>query len=598
MKKFSKKLINVASLALALTLTLSACNNAGETDSSDENTGSTTVEGEDNTGEGAGEEEETLDPVDLGDLEVTADPAQNVPNTNPDLPLTDEEVTYNVMITYSLGTREPNDMALYQERVADTGVNLDFDWVLQSVAEERVSTTLASGNLPDMFVDLINADQIASYGDETGQFLEITDYATDANIMPNLAWIFEQEPMVLKASRTTEGNLYGVPAPNYYSQWPGDGRYIRTSQVINKTWLDELGLEIPTTTDEFVEVLTAFRDGDPNGNGEADEIPYSFWYGSGWAENFDSTIFGPFGLIGPGTHRSIEDGEVKYSIQRDGYIEAIQYANQLWSEGLIDEEAFTHDQARFTAKGQSETPVYGVVNGWTGADEVGDRVAMEAGGQYEYVPFAPLAGPDGTQLWRNEYSGLGANRAVFSEDVENPELLMRYMDYLYTPDQSIQEVYGMFEHQTQKAEDGVWAKVDAPEGWNVEEWLRDTTTRRMPSYISSNMAENIINTFDEDGNPLTKSSEMKYQFSDVYADYAQDLSEVIPPARYTQEELDIMARLRPQVENAITEQEVRWITGQGDIETEYDDFIASLEALQMNEVLAQYQAAVDRWNAE
>lgn len=47
--------------------------------------------------------------------------------------------------------------------------------------------------------------------------------------------------------------------------------------MINKVWLDKLGLEVPTTLAELKEVLIAFRDGDPNGNGIQDEIPMDMY---------------------------------------------------------------------------------------------------------------------------------------------------------------------------------------------------------------------------------------------------------------------------------------------------------------------------------
>lgn len=43
--------------------------------------------------------------------------------------------------------------------------------------------------------------------------------------------------------------------------------------MINKSWLEKLGLEVPKTWDDLTKVLTAFKNDDPNGNGEADEIP-------------------------------------------------------------------------------------------------------------------------------------------------------------------------------------------------------------------------------------------------------------------------------------------------------------------------------------
>lgn len=58
---------------------------------------------------------------------------------------------------------------------------------------------------------------------------------------------------------------------------------------INRKWLDTLGLSMPQTTDELYAVLEKFRDGDPNGNGLGDEIPFS-------TPGLDPAMFGPWGL--------------------------------------------------------------------------------------------------------------------------------------------------------------------------------------------------------------------------------------------------------------------------------------------------------------
>lgn len=592
MKKF--KLSKLASLLLASALTLTACNN-GQTSGSSSDSGSgngtdkTTVE---STTESTTEATEEVDLSEYEDLESTFDPEQNVPNRDVKLPLTNEPVTYTAMISYALGVNEPSDMALYKKRAEETGVNIDFDWVLDSAKAERLATTLASGDLPDIFVNMdISMDQLGSYGDDAGLFLDITDYAKNESLMPNLKWIFEQHPEAYSASTSYAGKLYGVPRINNYSVWPGDGAYIRDTQIINAKWLDQLGLDMPETIDDFVEVLTAFKNDDPNGNGEQDEIPLSFNYNSTWTGSPESTLFGPFGFIGNGAKLNIVDGQVIYGIQHENYVQAIQYINKLWSNGLIDPEAFTHDGDRYVAKGQSETPVYGVAIEWTGTEVVGDRVAIEMDDTHEYVPLPPLQGSNGERLWRNELSGLSRNKAIFSADVENPELLMRYFDYLYTPENSIQETYGMFGRQAYQIKEGLWVDAPVPEDWNVEEWLRETTTREMPYYVGSNMAENKYNSKGEG-----KEGNFKYQLSSVFAPYAQDLENVYTGyENRTPEETEIVDRLEPQIKNAIIEQEVKWIMGDGDVAAEYDAFIKSLEELGLSELLQQYQGARDRY---
>lgn len=594
MKKF--KLSKLASILLVSVLTLSACNNSSATkdpsDSGKETGKETGQETTEATTDSIELEEEDLSIYD--DVESTFDPKKNVPNINVGLPLTDEPVKYTAMISYALGVKDPNEMALYQERAKETGVNIEYDWVLESAKAERLATTLASGDLPDVFVNMgISMDQLGTYGDTAGLFMDITDYAKDESIMPNLKWIFEQHPEALAASVSYAGKLYGVPRINNFSVWPGNGIHIRDTQVINAKWLDKLGLDMPETIDDFVEVLTAFKNQDPNGNGEQDEIPLSFNYNSTWTGSPESTLFGPFGFIGNGTKLNIVEGDVIYGIQHNNYVEAIQYINKLWSNGLIDAEAFTHENERYIGKGQSETPVYGVAIEWTGTEVVGDRVALELDEKNEYVPLPPLKGPNGERLWRNELSGLARNKAIFSAKAENPELLMKYFDYLYTPDNSIQETYGMFDRQTYKVKEGLWAASQLPKDWTWEEWLRESSTREMPYYVGSNMAENKYNEKGEG-----KEGNFKYKLSSIFAPYAQDLKDVYTGyENRTPEESEIIDRLEPQIKNAIIEQEVKWIMGEGDVTAEYDAFINSLESLGLSEVLKQYQATRDRYTS-
>ncbi|MBO7746356.1 extracellular solute-binding protein [Paenibacillus sp. MWE-103] len=510
------------------------------------------------------------------------------------LPIVKEPVDYSMMISYTLGKRDPNDMALYKERDEKTGVRISYDYVLATAVNERKATALASDDMPDMIANILTNDDISTYGG-SGMLVELDDYMD--KYMPRLKKMLADNPEVEKASRTPDGKLYGFPAPNAYSLWPGDGKYIRTSQLINKKWLDELGLAMPETTDDLVNVLTAFRDKDPNHNGKQDEIPYSFQYSDTWAGNFGETVFGPFGVIGPGTNKFIQDGKTVLAIQANGYKEAITYAKKLYADGLIDPEAFTQDASRYRAKGSAETPVYGLLNGWTGDLEVGPtRIGMETSDTVEYVPLPPLKGPAGTRLWNNSISGLNTNRLVITTSAKNPEVLMRYVDEMYEADNSIQEVYGMFDHQTKKLGDGKWQGIQSPEGWNGEEWLRDTTTRVLPSYISNEMAENFLGPetpAKPDGE--TKKDSLKYRFAEVFAPYAMDAGNVYPPVMMSREEAEEIARILPQIENAIKEQEVKWITNKGDITTEYDGFMKKLDGLQLPRLMEIYQGAYERW---
>ena len=80
----------------------------------------------------------------------------------------------------------------------------------------------------------------------------------------------EQDPRILALSTAPDGHICGLPM-----SIPSNDVY--NNGFINQVWLDNLGLDMPTTTDEFVEVLRAFKDNDANGNGNPnDEIPLAF----------------------------------------------------------------------------------------------------------------------------------------------------------------------------------------------------------------------------------------------------------------------------------------------------------------------------------
>ena len=98
-------------------------------------------------------------------------------------------------------------------------------------------------------------------------------------------------------------------------------------------------MEVPTTTDELVEVLKAFRDGNPEGR--TDIIPMSFIMNGG---NEDPGIL--LGAFGEGDNQDqflvTDDKKVIYSTVQEGYKEGIKWLN-FQNEGLFDPEAYTQD---------------------------------------------------------------------------------------------------------------------------------------------------------------------------------------------------------------------------------------------------------------
>ncbi len=523
----------------------------------------------------------------LSVLGAAAEPVITVPQ----LPLTDTPVTYTAMVVqHALDTGDANTKPLYEMREAETNVQFDWTIVPSTSKAERIATTFASGELPDIFVNTLDNTQVLTYG-MAGALLPISDYL---EYMPNFSAILEAMPAVKTAVTMPDGKIYGLPQINTYSVWPGNGVYVKTTAFINKTWLDKLGLEMPTTTEELQAVLTAFKENDPNGNGQADEIPLSFVYG-GWAETPSALLYAPFGIIGMANQLNVQEGKAFYAVQDERYINAAKYIRGLWDAGLIDPEAYTQDSKRYYAKGLEETEVYGVFIDWTGNSTVGNARILGADnelgtGDETYVPLPPLAGPDGTVLWENQAAGINTNRLCIASTAENPELLARWADYLYTPDNSIQEIWGQFETHTRKNEDGSWTRIAPPEGVNGDEWLLQTSTRGLPALLTDQMVEKF-DTVYPDGSMGSKRTDLKYKLSSVYAPFAA--KEFYPTVVISPEANERIAVLMTPLRNAMIEQEVAWLTGQGDIEAEYPAFIERLKSLGLEEVVKIYQDAKD-----
>lgn len=117
--------------------------------------------------------------------------------------------------------------------------------------------------------------------------------------------------------------------------------------IINKKWLDNLGLEVPETLDDLYNVLKAFKEQDANGNGDPnDEIPIS------GAKGLSMDLLNPFGITDVNGKRMLvaEDGTLSYYPITEQYKEGLKWLNKLYQEGIIDAEAFTQDDTMLTAK--------------------------------------------------------------------------------------------------------------------------------------------------------------------------------------------------------------------------------------------------------
>ncbi|MCW5879401.1 MAG: extracellular solute-binding protein [Anaerolineae bacterium] len=220
-------------------------------------------------------------------------------------------------------------------------LNIDpkMTWVTQSGEFDRLVLTRGAANdLPDVF--LCSANLALNLGNQ-GLLADWTPYL---QFMPT--FVKEREVERLKPIGTYDGKLLALvtKSPDPYKQ----------SVAIRKDWLDKLGLQTPKTLDEFLAVMKAFTEKDPDGNGQKDTF--------GWSAATDTTgqllrfepIFGAFGaLADPGLPWRIENNKLVFVPTTPERLEALKFINRMNQEGVVDPDWKTQKDSDFRNKWKS-----------------------------------------------------------------------------------------------------------------------------------------------------------------------------------------------------------------------------------------------------
>ncbi|MEG0907069.1 MAG: hypothetical protein RSF87_12700, partial [Cellulosilyticaceae bacterium] len=193
----------------------------------------------------------------------------------------------------------------------------------------------------------------------------------------------------------------------------------------DKTVLEATNQEVPTTIEEFYNVLKGMQGYDLNGNGVDDEIPF----GAAKINDIIGALKGAWGLgTRGGSHANVDvdpkTGELRYIPISQEYKEVLMFTKKLYDEKLIDQEIFTMDTSKMMAKGESGRYLS---HTYVNHTNVGQKY------QDNQVPLTTaLKGPYGDQLVPTS-SNLGTIGAfVIPKTNKHPEVTMRWIDYFYS----------------------------------------------------------------------------------------------------------------------------------------------------------------------
>ncbi|MDR0396563.1 MAG: extracellular solute-binding protein [Oscillospiraceae bacterium] len=252
-------------------------------------------------------------------------------------PIVDEPITLHA-VQYQLENQQVDfdNLWFYNELEDKTGISITFEPIKDGDWRTKTNLMFASGDYPDLII-----------GGASGT-VDVEEYGVAQGILIPLEEGIDKYMPIYKERLALNDSNASIPASDGHSYFIGnltaqninhDGNHF-----INKAWLDKLGLEIPTTIDELTDVLRAFKTGDPNGNGEADELPMIA------ADLIHQTQgvythFASFGVpLNNFVYAAVDaDDSVYFIADAPGFRAANEWLHTLYAEGLLDPESITQD---------------------------------------------------------------------------------------------------------------------------------------------------------------------------------------------------------------------------------------------------------------
>ncbi len=480
----------------------------------------------------------------------------------------------------------------------NAGITIEWDTMSDSLSEQ-VNIRIAGEQLPDAFqgVGFSNYD-ISTYGAD-GIFIDLTPYINE-EVMPNLTKILNENPDIRAAITMSDGKIYGLPAAeqmgtagigleNDYSIYT-----VPQFSMINKAWLDELGLPVPTTLDELYTALKAFQENDMSatyyGNAPGSTIPMSTGFDQWcWGQNVFYAGFGFTNWPNDVCNDLVlnDDGTVEFVCVRDGYRDAVTYFNKWYAEGLMDIEMFSQSTSQLIAK-CSQGQV-GVATWWYIEEVMGDK-------SEDYVFLPILAGPDGTyNVTVRDGGAVNSGNLNVTSACGNPEGLLKFYDQWYDGEVVMQLQYGPIgTYFTEQDENGMWVSITDAEakekfGKSAGE-LKGVHEVYGPKLILSSYYNDYFYMEDR---AIVRLQDLANSWVDPYV---TSMTTYPIDCVFTADELEVIDRYRADFESAVSEQEALWLKDGGPSDEDWDAYCQMLvDSCGMNELLAVYQSAYDRY---
>jgi len=498
-------------------------------------------------------------------------------------PIVDEPITMSMMAP-GTGMINWEDMPFFTYMAEKTNINFDFITPPLDDFSTSLNLAFASGNLADIIFgagsnNLTRSMEI-EYGTQ-GILIPLEGYIE--TYAPNLYALMEQYPEIRRNITAPDGHIYSLP-----SVMRGNNSLWRVGPLwYNGAWMEALDAEVPTTIDEFFDLMVRFRDEEPAGPG-VETFPISNADQMRWMRGYLSAAFGMTSL-----QAGIEevDGVVRHNAMTDNYRAFLEWMHMLHEEGILHPESFTMSgDAHNALAGQNQVGLFQqwfpfFATGQTDVESTNNPMFRPLTSEWAPTPLMPSSARMTTGVF-----------AITSSN-QNPAAAIRWVDQFYTAEGGLLMGDGpegyLWEYQENDAGEQVRVFVEGIDLEDPEsERGRITPDFGIPVPILGFDRPGILRDRNEDPDTrfwdfITEQTELNfvpYQVVDF------------PLAGLTQEEAGIVSVIQTDLETFLIEAEARFITGGEPINDEtWASFQEMLERLRIQELVDLYQVVFDRW---
>jgi putative aldouronate transport system substrate-binding protein len=492
-----------------------------------------------------------------------------------------KEVPYPKSLTYwvalngnaAASMKSFNEIGAYKELEKKTGTKVEFQHPPVGQEKDQFNLMIASGTLPDVIeYPWASAPKGPDSLIKDKRIIRLNELI-EKNA-PNLTKLLKEKPEFRKMITTDEGNIYVMPF------LLGDDLLgVVNGPVLRKDWLEKLNLQEPKTVAEWEKVLTAFRDGDPNGNGKKDEIPFLYSLADA---DFNNILVGAWGITSEFYH---ENGTVKYGPVQPQFKEYVTTMAKWYKDGLIDKDYATTDAKLKDAKVSNNQ--LGAFTGYAGSG-VGKYIDLMKTTNPAFklvgVPYPSLtSGGKSLGQFTFPFSGIGA---AITPSAQNPDQIVKWLDYKFGTEGHLLFNFGI-EGESYKMENGQPKYTDAV--------LKSPDKLPIAQAIAKYATASWSGPFLQDKRYIEQFYVLAEQRDAQKAWMQADHSKLMPPITLTADESSKSASIMNDVKTYRDEMVNKFIMGAEPIEN-FDKFVNTIKGMGIDTAVKSRQAALDRYN--